>query len=233
VRAGLCVTSHNSSAIATGVFSSVSFVPDTTPPAVTSADYLFDTSPNTLSYSFSEDVSASLSSGDLSVTGPGGAVGVSGVTWGGNNTASFMLAQPLTSGDYQATLSGAGVMDRSNNSLAGGNFQLSFFILPGDANRDRSVDTTDFNILAANFGLSGTNFSGGDFNYDGLVDTIDFNILAANFASSLPAPAPAARAEQTPAPAPSFAAQNIFSELSLSSNDRVAAARVDPLDSLM
>jgi hypothetical protein len=57
----------------------------------------------------------------------------------------------------------------------------------GDANLDGTVDTTDFNDLAANFGGGGKYWSQGDFNFDGAVDTTDFNALAANFSLTLPA----------------------------------------------
>ena len=64
---------------------------------------------------------------------------------------------------------------------------VNFFTLSGDADRNKTVDTIDFNILASNFGQSGKNFSQGDFNYDTTVDTIDFNLLATNFSKTLPA----------------------------------------------
>src|SRR5207247_10459626 len=51
----------------------------------------------------------------------------------------------------------------------------------GDANLDGSVDTVDFNALAANFSQSGKRWIHGDFNYDSVVDTTDFNLLASNF----------------------------------------------------
>src|SRR5262249_39636490 len=60
------------------------------------------------------------------------------------------------------------------------------YTLNGDANLDKSVDTVDFNLLAANFGQSGKYWFNGDFNYDGSVDTIDFNLLASNFGQVMP-----------------------------------------------
>ena len=74
-----------------------------------------------------------------------------------------------------------------NKDRAGFNFD--FFFLMGDANRDKHVDTTDFNVLAANFGKSGRTFTQGNFSYDagGLVNTTDFNLLASKFAAALPA----------------------------------------------
>jgi hypothetical protein len=54
----------------------------------------------------------------------------------------------------------------------------------GDADFSGNVNLNDFNRLAANFGASGRDWSGGDFNYDGLVNLSDFNLLAANFGLS-------------------------------------------------
>ena len=73
--------------------------------------------------------------------------------------------------------------------LAGNPISLSgtwdFYSLAGDANRDRMVDTFDFNILAGNFG-SGDKFSLADFNYDNTVDSQDFTILVGKFGKRLP-----------------------------------------------
>jgi hypothetical protein len=55
------------------------------------------------------------------------------------------------------------------------------YTLYGDASLDKLVDTVDFNLLAANFGASGSRWTKGDFNYDGVIDTTDFNLLASNF----------------------------------------------------
>jgi hypothetical protein len=70
----------------------------------------------------------------------------------------------------------------------------------GDANLDGTVDTVDFNSLAANFGAADERWVHGDFNYDASIDTTDFNLLAANFGfmvagdvlslQSLPVPEP-------------------------------------------
>jgi hypothetical protein len=53
--------------------------------------------------------------------------------------------------------------------------------LGGDANLDGTVNLQDFNLLAANFGMSGTDWLQADFNRDGQVNLQDFNILASNF----------------------------------------------------
>ena len=67
------------------------------------------------------------------------------------------------------------------------------YTVAGDADLSGSIDTIDFNLVAANFSGTGRTFTQGDFNFDSSVDTIDFNLLASNFGSSLPAPAAAAR----------------------------------------
>src|SRR5438045_7657265 len=64
---------------------------------------------------------------------------------------------------------------------------LVAYTLSGDANLDATVDTIDFNLLAANFSQSGKYWFNGDFNYDGSVNTIDFNLLASNFGQTMPA----------------------------------------------
>jgi hypothetical protein len=107
-------------------------------------------------------------------------------------TASLGFGSVLADGNYRVTVSGAGVSDAAGNPLDGdndgvalGNFTYDFFVLTGDANHDKTVDTADFNALAAHFAQAG-NYANGDFNYDGLVDTTDFNLLAGHFGNTLP-----------------------------------------------
>jgi hypothetical protein len=54
----------------------------------------------------------------------------------------------------------------------------------GDANLDGTVNLSDFNALASNFGGSDKLWHQGDFNYDMIVNLTDFNRLAANFGLS-------------------------------------------------
>jgi T5SS/PEP-CTERM-associated repeat protein len=80
-------------------------------------------------------------------------------------------------GSFPATFSGQSV---DSTSI------LIRYTLSGDANLDGTVDTLDFNSLAANFGSSINLWSAANFNYDGAIDTLDFNLLASNFALILP-----------------------------------------------
>ena len=65
----------------------------------------------------------------------------------------------------------------------------NFYALEGDADGDRDIDITDFNVLASNFDDSGANsatndWTTADFDADGDIDITDFNFLAANFADT-------------------------------------------------
>ena len=64
-------------------------------------------------------------------------------------------------------------------------YSFDFFVMAGDATRDRNVNLQDFNVLASNFGHSNRTFSQGDFNYDGQVNLQDFNTLASRFGQVL------------------------------------------------
>jgi hypothetical protein len=169
---------------------------DRVPPAVVSAAYDYNAPTPRLRVIFSEDVSASLASGDLilkllSGNAPLPAVGA--VTYDvATNTAVFTFAGPLPDGNYRAILPGDSVTDAAGNRMAG-DFSFDFFVLAGDANRDRKVDFNDLVVLAQNYhSTGGKTFAQGDFNYDGNVDFNDLVILAQRYNTGLAAPAPAA-----------------------------------------
>jgi hypothetical protein len=107
-------------------------------------------------------------------------------------TATATFAGPrgtaLADGNYRLTLRGGGVTDLAGYPFAG-DAVVDFFVLAGDVNRDRSVDGTDFALLAANFGKTAMTFGQGDLNGDERVDGADFSILATNFGRTVPAPA--------------------------------------------
>jgi len=53
---------------------------------------------------------------------------------------------------------------------------------PGDLNGDGKVDMSDYNLLVANFGKTGSaGFSPADIDKNGKVDVFDYNELVANF----------------------------------------------------
>lgn len=177
-------------------------------PTVSDTDLDYLRAPNVLRFTFSEDVQASLTLGDLIVTGPGGIhVPVTGYSYNAStNTATFKLATPLADGNYVASFAPGSVTDYQGNPLAS-SFNYPFFALAGDANHDRTVDAVDLGMLSANWQGSDRNFAQGDFNYDGVVDVNDLAILSANWQKTLPAEgsmalcvADAAPAELHPAP---------------------------------
>ena len=76
----------------------------------------------------------------------------------------------------------------------------------GDADLSGIVNSDDFNVLAANYGKSGT-WATGDFDGNGIVNSDDFNLLAANYgwsrtASSIPNSMPLGLATNTRVPEP-------------------------------
>ena len=64
-------------------------------------------------------------------------------------------------------------------ALAG--LQRAIFTIPGDANRDGTVDLTDFGILKQNFGLMPATWEQGNFDDDPSVTLSDFGVLKENF----------------------------------------------------
>ena len=69
--------------------------------------------------------------------------------------------------------------------------------LEGDVNLDRTVNIADFSLLAANFGLTGTDWTRGDFNYDDTTNIADFSLMAANYGLTF---TPASPARSVPEP---------------------------------
>jgi hypothetical protein len=183
---------------------------DLTPPTSAPGVFAYQTAPNAISFTFSEDVTSSvdaLSIINLTTSTPVSPTGYSFDA--ATNTATFTLADPLPDGNYLATLDATQVHDLSGNALAA-NVTVDFFSLGGDANHDRKVDTLDFNALAANFGHIGATTAQGDFNHDGMVDTLDFNTLAANFGREVTPPADVSLAIATPVPAAASATRQLF-----------------------
>lgn len=167
---------------------------DTTAPTITASSFVYTSSPNRITITFSENVSASLAAGDLVVRSVPGNAAVPVTAYAYNtttNTATFTLGASLVNGNYRATLAASGVSDSAGNHPAT-DFVMDLFVLGGDANHDRKVDIVDLNILASNWQGTGKTFNQGDLNYDTKVDSADLAILAAQWQATL-APASAAQ----------------------------------------
>lgn len=106
----------------------------------------------------------------------------------GGSVVLGQMTTPLADGNYRATLPAGAVIDFAGNPFAG-DVDVNFFILGGDANRDRKVDVNDLVVLANNWLGSGKTFGQGDFNYDGVVNQIDLGILATRWQQNLAPPA--------------------------------------------
>lgn len=190
VPGGLTVTG-SSAEHTTASFSNVQLIPSANAaPRALGGTHLWQTSPNRLTFSFSEDVGASLSASDFVITLlGGGTITPTGFTYDpAINLATLTLPSALADGNYRATISSADVTDGAGVPLAS-SLAMDFFVLGGDANRDRVVDITDLGILATNWQQSPRVFSQGDFNGDGVVDITDLGLLATNWQKTQPAPA--------------------------------------------
>lgn len=178
-----------------------------TRPAVTASEFVWQSAPQRVEFTFDEDVSGSLSPDDLllqnlttSTTIPSSAIGVN---WdAATKTAAFSFPKlphggALPDGNYRGTLLAGGVNNASGTTIAA-DYANEFFFLNADANRDHVVNGEDFNILIANFGRTSATFSQGDFNYDGRVTLPDFNILAGRFGTMLSPQSRSAGFTQTP-----------------------------------
>lgn len=172
---------------------------DVTPPKVTAEAFNY-LSNQSFSITFSEDVGASLSLPDFTLTNTttNAVVSNANLTYAydsATRTATITNTGPiLADGNYSLSIASAGVTDTASNpldgdgdGLIGGNHALNFFVLAGDANHDHVVNFTDLVILAQNFNLTGKNFSQGNFNYsgDGKVDFADLVILAQKYGSAM------------------------------------------------
>jgi len=153
-------------------------------PSVLGAEFVYQTAPQRVRFTFNQDVGASLSASDFAVTGPPGMPGHALSYDAITNTATLSFDGILPDGNYVAEAIAAGITNAAGQPLTA-NVRRHFFFLQGDANHDRQVNLSDFNVMAANFGESNRDFTHGDFNYDGSVNLSDFNILASRFGMSL------------------------------------------------
>jgi hypothetical protein len=213
---------------------------DVVGPTVTAMAFDIETvGPPALRVDFSEDVAPTLEPHDLQLlnlmTGQTVPASVITVSMDDNAwVARFMFpgygsSGLLADGNYRAILAAGSVADSAGNPLATDQ-TADFFVLAADANRDRSVDTIDFNVLAANFGQSGKTFSQGNFDYDaaGNVDTVDFNLLVANFGKALE-PASALKIPKVLPFAAPDAGPPLISDGSIRSVAIIDARTADPL----
>jgi hypothetical protein len=182
----------------------------------------------TLVLQFSEDVGGSLTASDLkivNVNDPSAAPTIASVSYDPATRRGTVKFGSLPDGNYRVTLAAGGVSDAAGNTLTGA-FGFDFFILAGDANRDRAVDFNDLVVLAQNYNSSTGDkiWADGDFSGDGNVDFADLVVLAQHYNTSLsPPPQPAAAAAAAKVK-PDRSIKAIFSVTQVS-RPKVVAAR--------
>ena len=123
-------------------------VADSAFPTVTNIGYDFR---QTLTFTFNTDVGASLVPADLQVTpqATGTPLTPDAVAWDATaSTATFSFNAPLPNGNYRATLAATGVATPGARDISA-DATYDFFVLPGDANRDRIVNFADLLIVSA------------------------------------------------------------------------------------
>ena len=161
------------------------------PPAVIAANFDYANEPPDVSITFGGDVSAGLTPAALAVQNltTGTMVAAANVAYNhATNTATFTFAGPLPDGNYRATLAASAVTDSAGVHMLA-DYTLNFFVLAGDANRDRSVGFDDLLIVARHYGQAGA-FADGDLNGDGKIGFDDLIIVARSYGHTLP-PTPA------------------------------------------
>jgi hypothetical protein len=176
---------------------------DTVAPRIVEGEYRFDRPTPELVVYASENIAASLQISDFVLTNtttstviPGASLSISYDA----NTNKISIGTPgvsggiLPDGNYTLRLTALDITDASGNLLdgngngtGGDDYTLSFFVLAGDANRDRTVSFDDLLILAQNYGRIGMSFSQGNFNYDtsGSVGFEDLLLLAQSYGQTV------------------------------------------------
>jgi hypothetical protein len=182
--------------VSAGVSPALVVTVDTIAPSLDATpQFLFAITPNAVRFDFSESVTALSNAGQFVFTAPpavtlgsptlavNNATGLASLTF--PSQSNLGIAGVLPDGNYTVTL--AGVTDQAGNPLAATD-PFSFFSLPGDFDRDRTVGFSDLLILAQNYNLlTGATYATGDATYDGAVSFDDLLALAARYNTTLPA----------------------------------------------
>jgi N-acetylneuraminic acid mutarotase len=158
-------------------------------PHVVSSEFIWQTNPLRLTITFSEDVSTSLETSDLTLRRLPGDPPFSPTAMRYDpltNTATFDLPTPLPSprlgGDYRATLLSAGVADAGGNQLPA-DVNIDFFFLIGDADHNHVVNFDDYVAIDNGFLNHLTGYSNGDFDFNGRIDFDDYVLIDLAFNS--------------------------------------------------
>jgi endoglucanase len=169
------------------------FATDTHAPHATSSTFDVGTAPHAVKVKFDEDVGASLtSSAELTLDNLTSQTTIDPSQLALNYDASARTATftynggTLPDGDYRATIRRTNVTDAAGNPLAA-DAVVTFFVLAGDANHDRTVDFQDLVILSQNYNQTGRTFAQGNLDYSagGTIDFADLVILSQRYNATL------------------------------------------------
>jgi|GEM_PF-4975117 len=183
---------------------------DSTPPTVSQSQFVFDDvgAPPSVKVIFSEAMPGLFLSNQLTgsftlidrATLVAIPVNQLTLTMTAPNTASITFDRPNgvpADGNFRLIVNSANIRDLFDNQMTD-DVTFDFSFLQADANQDSSVDTTDFNSLAGNFGDTSRRFSEGDFSFNGDVDSVDFTILLSQYGKRLADARPGAMAAASP-----------------------------------
>ena len=195
------VTLGGSSSYVIGNPSSATVTIGDSGPELTTTTQIWQTSPHKLIMNVARANAGTISAADftflnLDTNQPVTPQSVVAVANGPDAIVTVTFNGVLPDGHYRATMLGGGIQN-GNGEPGGSDFVYNFFVLTGDANHDGRVNLDDFNVLAANFGLSGRDGSTGDFTYDGICNLDDFNVLAAKFGTVIAGASADARGSST------------------------------------
>ncbi len=161
---------------------------DTTGPTISSQTFSFATAYD-VAITFSEPLNpATVAASDLVAQNlvVNTNTSASSVTMNPTNTVATFRFNSLADGNYSFVIPQGAVADPAGNVSSAGGVLANQFVLAGDANRDRHVDSTDLSICQGNMGHSGATWSIGDFNRNGSVDSADEQIVLNNLRVWLP-----------------------------------------------
>jgi ELWxxDGT repeat protein len=145
-------------------------IADDEPPVLTSVRYDYNAASPTLILSFNEPIGDTFSLQDLLIVNlsTGTPVQLSAANaWHHQATGRIVIdardpaGNGWVDGTYRVTIPEGSVGDGSGNVLASA-AHGEFFILAGDANRDRRVDFSDLLLLSQHYGRSGMTFAQGN-----------------------------------------------------------------------
>lgn len=154
-------------------------------PTVTAAQYQYDFPKPAITFTFSQQVGASVDPSDLTLTNtttnqviPIAAYALSYNTPTRTLTITFpgLAGGILPNGQYTAALDPTGIIGNSANPMAAP-YQLPFKVLAGDSDGNGKINFDDYARIDNGFNNHLTGFSNGDFNYDGKINFDDYAII--------------------------------------------------------